>query len=53
MQPDDIVFVKAYVQKFLGIYTRYKDILDVRTMQLETKHCNLTVVVFLSKDNSV
>ena len=31
--------------------TQYKDILDVRTMQLETKHCFVTTVVLLSKDN--
>ena len=32
-------------------HTGYKDILNVRTMQLGTKHCILTTVVLLSKDN--
>ena len=49
---------EAAVQSQVGITvisrykdTRYKDILDVRTMHLGTKHCVLTAVVPLSKDN--
>ena len=47
--------VSCYQDAVISRYkdTQYKDMLDVRAMQLETKHCILTTVALLSKDTSM